>query len=91
MTHPPCVVIILESFFFCIASEHGFVNIVEFLLAHNADINAKDYKGRTAFLKAVRLGENEVVELLLKNNAEVNARNNWHLMNDAIAEGECYY
>ena len=48
--------------------------IVESLLEHNADINAKDNDGMTALILAAWYGNKDIVEILLKNNAEINAR-----------------
>lgn len=47
---------------------------VEQLLAHGADVNAKDSLGDTVLSRAVLSGRKELVELLLAHGADVNAR-----------------
>jgi ankyrin repeat protein len=46
---------------------------VEFLLAHGADVNAKNYKGQTPLFNARSL---DIAELLLVHGADVNSTNN---------------
>ncbi len=46
------------------AARHGQMDVVELLLAHNADVNAKDREGETPLQWAVTDGKTEVAELL---------------------------
>lgn len=52
------------------------VNIVKFLLARGADINAQTESGATALIYAVSHNQPEVVEVLIKAGADVNAVSN---------------
>jgi len=57
-----------------IAVYRGQVNMVELLLAHKADLRAKDNYGRTPLHEAIVSGSKDVVGLLLARKADVNAR-----------------
>jgi serine/threonine-protein phosphatase 6 regulatory ankyrin repeat subunit B len=46
------------------ATTYGNVEVVQALLAAKADVNAKDYIGRTALMLASEAGRDEVVKLL---------------------------
>ena len=46
------------------------------LLAHGADINAKDDYNQTPLHEAVTKGRKDVVEVLLANKAQINGRDN---------------
>jgi ankyrin repeat protein len=59
------------------AAQNGPTEMVEFLLAHKADVNAKGDRGTTPLHMAQALGHLDTVKLLLANNAEVNARDNY--------------
>jgi ankyrin repeat protein len=56
------------------AAANGEKDVVELLLAHQADVNARDDTGGTALDAALIYGHKDVVELLLAHNADVNAR-----------------
>jgi ankyrin repeat protein len=56
------------------ASCGGYVEVVKFLLAIGADVNAKDEVGMTALGGASIGGHIKIVRLLLDNGADVNAR-----------------
>ena len=56
------------------AAANGHKDVVEFLLANHADINATDSFGETALAHAVEQDNKEMTELLLANKADVNAR-----------------
>ncbi len=51
-------------------------NLVEFLLANNADVNARDAYGSTPLHLAGYLGHESMVQWLLDHKADVNASNN---------------
>ncbi len=56
------------------ASQNGHTEVVNLLLANNADVNAADKtNGVTALWMASHNGHTKVVKLLLANKAEVNA------------------
>lgn len=48
--------------------------VAEFLLAHGADLNARNLIGQTPLLEAVMQNHKEMVELLLAKNADVNTK-----------------
>jgi Ankyrin repeats (3 copies) len=56
------------------AAEQGKKAVVEWLLAHGAEVNAKDKNGDTPLHFAAFFGHRDVAELLLDNQAEVNAK-----------------
>jgi ankyrin repeat protein len=49
-------------------------NVAELLVAHRADVNAKDNNGVTPLLVAAHWGHRDVAELLLAHGADVNAK-----------------
>jgi ankyrin repeat protein len=55
----------------------GHKDIVEFLLANNAKVDAKDGSGRTPLHSAAEKGYKEIAELLLANHANVNAKDRY--------------
>lgn len=57
-------------------AEEGHADAAEVLLKNRADVNAKDNKGRTALMMAIRSDHADVAEVLLKNEADVNAKDN---------------
>jgi ankyrin repeat protein len=56
-----------------VAASYGYKDIVESLLAHDADVKAKDLADWTALHSAVQSGKLDVVEMLVKKGADVNA------------------
>jgi ankyrin repeat protein len=60
------------------AAAYGHKEIVELLLASNAEVNAKDNGGGTPLCFAASNGKKEVAELLLAKGAEVNSKSNRH-------------
>lgn len=56
------------------AARNGFIDKIQELLDHGADINAKDDYGFTALTKAAWHGYTEVVKLLLEKGADINAK-----------------
>lgn len=59
-----------------IASMKGYLEIVNLLLASEAQINQKDAIGTTPLFRAVQFGQLEVVRFLLKKGADVHVRDN---------------
>ena len=58
------------------ASMNGQLDVVQALIAANADINDKEYQGVTALVWASWRGHLEVVQALIAAKADINARNN---------------
>jgi ankyrin repeat protein len=58
-----------------IAAENGHLEIVRFLLARGADIEARDKKGSNALCAAAGKGDGTVLSILLESGAEPNCRN----------------
>ena len=56
------------------AGSTGDIVIVRELLAHDADVNARDQRGRTALMMAALTGQYGVVDLLLYNGADINVK-----------------
>jgi len=52
-----------------------YEQMIDLLISHGADINARDGGGNTPLFAAVENGSAELVELLIKKGADVNARN----------------
>jgi hypothetical protein len=69
-----------------IASFNGHKDVVEFLLASKADVNAKSKNGSTPLHLAAARGNKEIVEVLLANKAEIDAVDNegWSPLHSAI-------
>src|SRR5437870_4056892 len=55
-----------------LAAGEGHIEVVKVLLAHDADVNARDQLGTTALMKA--MGRFTIANLLLNHGAEVNAQ-----------------
>jgi len=53
------------------ASQNGFGAVVEVLLAHKADSNARDWLGHTALARAIEAEQVEIVKLLLKSGLDL--------------------
>ena len=67
----------ISSFFsypICIAARYNNLEIVDFLIKNNANVDAKDYQDKTPLMLASEFNYNEIVDLLLKNKADVNAK-----------------
>jgi len=58
-----------------LAAMHGKQELVELLLAHGAEVNAKNHQGCTALVWAVEYEHSEVVQALLEAGADVTATN----------------
>lgn len=56
-----------------IAARTFNIECVRILLAHKADVNAKDREGETAFLKIAFSNEEDIARLLLENGADIDA------------------
>ena len=61
----------------CTAAFHGHREVVELLLSHGADVDARGAGGETPLHCAIENIQPEVVTLLLKHGADVNAANVW--------------
>ncbi|MGD0831462.1 MAG: ankyrin repeat domain-containing protein [Terracidiphilus sp.] len=59
-----------------IAAFNDHKDVAEFLLAHNADVNAKAKNGSTPLHLAAAKGNKDIVELLLAHKAEIDALDN---------------
>ena len=57
-----------------LAVEFGSVDVVELIIEHGANVNAKDSLGYTALIAAVLGGKPAKVEVLLRNGADVRAK-----------------
>ena len=60
-----------------IAAYFGYGDIVELLLNHQVDVNAKNSHGKTPLHRATFNGHKDVVNLLLTHGAIVNAKDNY--------------
>ncbi|HWV99756.1 MAG TPA: ankyrin repeat domain-containing protein [Candidatus Acidoferrum sp.] len=56
-----------------LAAFHGHKDVVEFLLAHAAEVNAKTTAGVTPLHMAAQIGSQEVIEVLLAHGADIKA------------------
>ncbi|XP_015178417.1 PREDICTED: tankyrase-2 isoform X3 [Polistes dominula] len=67
------------------------VPVVEYLLAHGADVHAKDKGGLVPLHNACSYGHYEVIELLIKHGASVNVADLWKFtpLHEAAAKGKC--
>lgn len=69
-----------------IAAFNDHKDVVEFLLANKADVNAKAKNGSTPLHLAAAKGNKDIVEVLLANKADINATDNegWSPVHSAI-------
>jgi len=69
-----------------VAAFNDHKGVVEYLLAHKADVNAKSKNGSTPLHLAAAKGNKEIVELLLAHNAQIDALDNegWSPLHSAI-------
>jgi len=56
-----------------LAAFHGHKDVVEFLLAHEAEVNSKTTAGLTPLHMAAQIGNQGVMEVLLAHGANINA------------------
>ena len=56
------------------AAQYGHLEIAEFLLEHNADVNAQNQSGASSLFPAVWYGHTKMVQLLLENRADVHTK-----------------
>ncbi|KAG8281330.1 Poly [ADP-ribose] polymerase tankyrase-2 [Homalodisca vitripennis] len=72
------------------AAGYNRVSVVEFLLAHGADVHSKDKGGLVPLHNACSYGHYEVTEMLVKNGANVNVADLWKFtpLHEAAAKGK---
>ncbi|XP_049764090.1 poly [ADP-ribose] polymerase tankyrase isoform X3 [Schistocerca cancellata] len=72
------------------AAGYNRVAVVEYLLAHGADVHAKDKGGLVPLHNACSYGHYEVTELLVKHGASVNVADLWKFtpLHEAAAKGK---
>ena len=72
-----------------LAASHGYPEVVKFLLASNADVNARTKNGNAPIEWAAYNGHADVIALLLANKADVNAKDNagWTPLHTAAYQG----
>ena len=72
-----------------LAASHGYPDLVELLLASNADVKARTNNGNTPLEWAAYNGHSDVIALLLANKADVNAKDNagWTPLHGAAYQG----
>lgn len=70
------------------ASSGGHLPIVDYLLAHGADIDIRDSHGKTALMYAVERGKVDVVKLLIARGADMFAKADYDYNNTALKLAE---
>jgi len=56
------------------ATEKGHTEMIQYLLKKGANINEKDFDGRTALIYAAEDGQLEIVKCLIENGANIEER-----------------
>ncbi len=59
-----------------LATYHGFHNLSQLILNHQADINAQDKVGNTALMGVCFKHHNDIAKMLIDRGADINATNN---------------
>eukprot|EP01087_Luapelamoeba_hula_P013940 TRINITY_DN4023_c0_g2_i2.p1 TRINITY_DN4023_c0_g2~~TRINITY_DN4023_c0_g2_i2.p1 ORF type:complete len:918 (-),score=141.29 TRINITY_DN4023_c0_g2_i2:59-2812(-) len=57
---------------FLLAAHNAYIDILQMLLEHGADVNQSDKRGRTALMRAAEMGNMETLTWLLNNNVNIN-------------------
>ena len=70
------------------AALRGGVKVVDFLLAHGADIDTEDSHGKTVLMYAVQYGQEDAVKLLIARGANVFAQADYDYNNTALKLAE---
>ncbi len=75
---------------FADVSHFGYLDIVKYLVANGADINAKSDNGGTALMFAARDGQLEIVKYLVSKGANVNytSKHYWTALKTAAGNGQ---
>ena len=58
-----------------LASDNGYVDIIELLLANGANVNIQDNNGNTVFLRAALRGQTAIADFWFKRGANINSTN----------------
>jgi DNA-binding transcriptional regulator YbjK len=69
------------------AAEKGDLEVVQFLIKNNANIDAQDENGKTALFHAVETQKFDAVQFLLHNKANINARDEFGKTTLAVTVG----
>ncbi len=60
-----------------VAAREGHIDIIKYLLENGANIEFKDYVGRTSLFLAAEKGNKDIVKYLLGKGANIEAKNRW--------------
>ena len=71
------------------AARYGYMEIAEYLLDNDIDINAKNYEGNTPLFFAAWEGRLDMIKYLISKGADINAKNelDWNALMQACVQG----